>query len=137
MAEAVSAGRIVEWLRVRQVSVESLDGRRRWTSAAVVSMAPHGVTPRVVTKRAHVPMAGQPAVGANPGGAPAETGDPEPLQALRELPQLVQPERLCGPGDEVLTHLRPMIGPVWRAGLFRLACRKHEAFRRPLHPERR
>ena len=39
-----------------------------------------------------------------PGGAPAEPGDPEPLELLGERPQLVETERLRGPGDELLTH---------------------------------
>ena len=42
--------------------------------------------------------------GATPRRAPAEPGDPEALEALGERPQLVEPERLCGTSDEVLTH---------------------------------
>ena len=41
-----------------------------------------------------------------PGRAPAEPGDPEPLEPLGERPQLIEPERLGGPGDEVLAHGR-------------------------------
>ena len=39
-----------------------------------------------------------------PGGAPAEAGDPEPLQALRVGPQLVEPEGLGRTGHELLAH---------------------------------
>ena len=39
-----------------------------------------------------------------PGRAPAEPGDPVPLQAFGVRPQLVKPERLGRAGDELLAH---------------------------------
>ena len=58
----------------------------------------------IVAERAHVAVAVEPAIAAQPGRAPAEPGDPEPLEALGERPQLVEPERLGRPGDVVLAH---------------------------------
>ena len=63
-----------------------------------------GLAAGIVAERADVAVRAEPAVGLEPGRAPAEARQPEPLQPLRERPQLVEPERLCGPGDEVLAH---------------------------------
>ena len=85
-------------------SVESFEGRRRWTSAAVVSTAPivsrSGSSPNARVSRCDSIRP----VRREPRRAPAESGDPEPLEPLRERPELVEPERLVGPGDVVLAH---------------------------------
>ena len=105
VAEAVAPGRIVEGLGVGQVEGRELrrpakvDEGRGGLRGADSSRAV-----RVVAERAHVAVAVQPAIAAQPGGAPPEPGDPEPLQPLRERPQLVEAERLGGPGDVVLAH---------------------------------
>ena len=108
MAEREAAGRVVERLGVGEPSVESFEGRRRWTSAAVVSTRADLVAPRIVAERPDVAVRAERAVVRQPRGAPAEAGDAEPLEPLGERPQLVEPERLGGPGDEVLAHRRAM-----------------------------
>ena len=97
------AGSSNGWVSAK-VSVESRDGRRRWTSAAVVSIAPTASRPGIVAEGADVAVRREAAVAVEPRGAPAEPGDPEPLEPLGERPQLVEPERLRGPGDVVLAH---------------------------------
>jgi hypothetical protein len=72
------------------------DGRRRFAADRDAG--------RVVAERTRVAMRVELAVGADPAHGPAEAGDAEPLQALGEQPQLLEPERLRGPGDELLAH---------------------------------
>src|SRR6185295_3634119 len=58
----------------------------------------------VVAECPHVAVRLEPSVRRQPRGAPAESGDAEPLELLGEAPQLVDPERLPGAGDVMLTH---------------------------------
>ncbi len=105
VAEAVPPGRVVERLGIGQVERRELgrpaqvdEGRGGLGSADSCRAV------RVVAERAHVAVAVEPAIATQPGGTPAEPGDPEPLQSLRERPQLVEAEGLGGPGDVVLAH---------------------------------
>ena len=105
VAEAVPPGRIVERLGIGQVERREL----RWP--AQVDEGRGGLrgadscgAVRIVPERTHVAVAVEPAIATQPGGAPAEPGDPEPLQPLRERPQLIEAEWLGGPGDVVLAH---------------------------------
>ena len=105
VAEAVAPGRVVERLGVGQVE------RRELRRPAQVDEGRGGLggadlrrAVGIVAERAHVAVAVEPAIATQPGGAPAEPGDPEPLEALRERPQLIEPEWLSGPGDVVLAH---------------------------------
>jgi hypothetical protein len=76
-----------------------MDERRRGLRGADV-----GLARGVVAERPDVAVTVQSPVSAEPGRAPAEPRDPEPLQALREGPQLVEAKRLGGSGDVVLAH---------------------------------
>jgi len=105
VAEAEATGRVIERLGVGQLErrelrrpaqVHERRGRRNASDPRLAG--------RIVAERAHVAMAVQPAVVAQPGRAPAEAGDPEPLEFRGERPQLVEPKWLGGPGDVVLTH---------------------------------
>ena len=62
---------------------------------------------RVIPERPDVAMGLEPAVGVEPRRAPAESGDPVPLEALGERPQGVDPERRVG--DHVLLAHGAMI----------------------------
>ena len=121
VAEREPAGRVVERLGVRQgqrrqprrpPQVDERGGRLG---------RPDPLAARIVAKGTDVAVRLEPAIGPDPGRAPAEAGDPESLQPLGERPQLVEPERLRGPGDEVLTHVRPMLArrPPGRPGTSR------------------
>ena len=105
VAEAVAPGRVVERLGIGQVERRELrrpaqvdQGRGR------LGRADRRRAVGIVAERAHVAVAVEPAIATQPGRAPAEPGDPEPLQPLGERPQLVEAERLGGPGDVVLAH---------------------------------
>src|SRR4051812_2589000 len=58
----------------------------------------------VVPERAHVAVRPDRTVGVDPSGAPAEAGEPEPLEALAEVPQIGEKKRLRGARDELLAH---------------------------------
>jgi hypothetical protein len=58
----------------------------------------------IVGEGPDVPVALERAGTGQPGGAPAEAGHAEPLEALGERPELVDPERLARAGHVVLTH---------------------------------
>ena len=92
-----------------RVSVESRDGRRRWTRATVVSVAPTASRPGSSRKARTSRYEQSRPSAATPRRAPAETREAEPLELLGERPQFVETERLGGPGDEVLAHLRRML----------------------------
>ena len=105
VAEGVASGRVVERLRVGQVeggqlrwSTQVDEGRgRRLEADAHPALV-------VVMERPQVPVGAQPAVLAEPRGAPAESGDPVAFEPVGERPQLLEPERRRRPGDEVLAH---------------------------------
>ena len=65
---------------------------------------PDGVPTGIVAECPDVAVRPEPAVTAEPRRTPAEAGEPETLEPLGEWPQLVEPERLGSPGDEVFTH---------------------------------
>jgi hypothetical protein len=115
VAEREPAGRVVERLRVGELKRREtrrspeMDKHRGRLLATDI-----GGTVGVVAEGAHVAVAAQPAVGADPRGAPAEARKPVALEPFRERPQLVDPERFRGPGDELLAHLA-MIRAVERA----------------------
>lgn len=104
VAERESARRIGEGLGVGQLQGRELrrpaevDEEARRLSAADVSPS------RVVAEGPDVTMAIERRVGSEPRGAPAEARQPEPLEALGERPEVVDPEGLAGPGNEVLAH---------------------------------
>src|SRR6185436_2581794 len=107
VAEGEPPRRIGERLRVRELERRQL---RRTADVEEEAGRLLGADPLragvVIAERADVSMAGDPAVARQPGSAPAEAGHAEPLEALREGPQLVDAERLTGPGDIVLAHGR-------------------------------
>ena len=49
-------------------------------------------------------QAARPILPGQPGGAPAEPGDPVALELLDEREELIDPERALRAGHEVLTH---------------------------------
>ena len=104
MAEGEAAGGVVERLRVGQGErrqarrAAQVDERDRRLGAA------DRLATGVVAERADVAVRREPPIATEPGSAPAEPGEPEPLESLDERPQIVEPERLRGAGDEVLTH---------------------------------
>ena len=65
---------------------------------------PDGLASGIVAEGPDIAIRPQTTVRTDPSSTPAEPGDPEPLQLLRERPQLVKTERCRSPGDEVLTH---------------------------------
>ena len=105
MAEREPAGGIDERLRVGQLEraqarrTAQVDEEARGLGGAEPSRAGSSRKARVSRcvvearrrRRSHV-------------DAPAEAGDAVALHALGERPQLVEPERLRGPGDELLAH---------------------------------
>ena len=104
MAERVAALGIVERLGV-------LDGQRREArrpaqvdERRVVSAVPTASRPGSSRKARTSRYEASRAVAREPRGTPAEAGQSETLESLGERPQLVEPERLGGAGDEVLTH---------------------------------
>ena len=104
VAEGEPAGRVVEWLGVGQGQ-----GRQPRRPAEMDEQAGRldpadRVPARVIAEGAHVAVAGQPAGSGDPGGAPAEAGDPVLLELLHERKELVDPERALRAGNEVLTH---------------------------------
>src|SRR3954469_23808201 len=79
------------------------------------------LAPGVVPEGADVAVRPDRAVGVDPGGAPAEAGEPEPLETLPEVPQVGEKKRLRGARDELLAHAlddrrgsppRPRVAPV-------------------------
>ena len=70
----------------------------------------------IVPKGPEVAVRGEPSVAGQPGRAPAEPGDAEPLEPLGERPELVEPERFRGPGDVVLAHAPRMLARGTLAG---------------------
>ena len=104
VAEREPAGRIVERLGVvegqrreprRPAEVDERGGRLGRADL---------VAPGVVAEGPHVAVRPEAALRREPRRTPAEAGDPEPLELLGERPERVEPERLRGPGDVVLTH---------------------------------
>ena len=104
VAEREPAGRVVERLGVGQGqgretrrTAEVDEGRRRLGPA-------DGLPARVVAEGPDVAVRREPPAPSVHAAPQPKPGDPEPLQLLDERPQLVEPERVRGPGDEVLTH---------------------------------
>ena len=85
-------------------SVDSFDGRRRWSEHGRRLDPADGFAAGVVAEGADVAVRAERPVGLEPGRAPAEARQAEPLQPLRERPQLVEPEWFGGPRDEVFAH---------------------------------
>ena len=108
VAEREAAGRVVERLGVgrgRGSTASTAAGGGR--GGCVVSVAADALARR--DRRGTPGCRGRlrrPPSAVDPGRAPAEAGDAEPLELLGERPQLVEPERLARPGDEVLAHRR-------------------------------
>jgi hypothetical protein len=106
VAEREPLAGIDEWLRVGELEGGQLRGSPQVDQRA---RRRDGADPRregVIAKRPDVAVAPEAAVLPEPSRAPAEAGHAVALEAIRERPELVEPERLCGPGDEVLAHRR-------------------------------
>src|SRR5213075_535814 len=88
-------------------------GRLGCTDGGPSRIVPEGPDDAVRAKRR---------VGSQPGRAPAEAGQTEPLETLGEGPQLVEAEGLGRPGDELLTHGGP--NPPFARGFGCLVCRR-------------
>src|SRR6185436_5936316 len=93
VAEREPPGRVVERLRVRSGQGRELGGPAQVHERSDRLGRADRLATRVVAEGPDIPVRGEPAVGSEPGGAPAEARDAEPLEPLGEWPELVEPER--------------------------------------------
>ena len=109
VAEREATGRVVEGLRVGDAERRELRGPPQVDERRGGLDPPHLVTPGIVAEGPNVAIRAEPPIVHRPRRAPAPAGDAEPLEALGERPQLLEPERLGGSGDVVLAHLVAMV----------------------------
>jgi hypothetical protein len=104
VAERIAAGRVIERLRVGEGERGKPGGSPEMDERCGRLDRPDRLAAGIVAEGPHVPVGAELRLAVEPCRAPAEPGDPEPLESLRERPQLVEPERFGSPDDEVLTH---------------------------------
>jgi hypothetical protein len=104
VAEGVATGGVVERLRVRDTDGRELRRPPQVDEQRAGHFSPDARPGLVIAECADVAVGVELPVRAEPRRAPSEAREPEAFQALRDRPQLADPERLPRHRDVLLAH---------------------------------